>query len=136
MAAASGAGISDVIRARQTAGRLSSVALREEPWTFQFFQAVRLLQRVLPDRAPVGRFVHPSKEMVRFAAHPSTAFPASQIQELDWRTGGRAADGGQLHGAHGPIGCSAALLQRAGSRSAETERSPPLRRSSTCSTTA
>src|SRR5688572_7807878 len=83
MAAASGTASSDVnaIRDRYAAVEL---ALREEPWTFQFFQAVRLLERLLPGRSPVGRFVHPSKEVVRFGAHTATAFPASQIQELDW----------------------------------------------------
>jgi len=59
-------------------------ALRDEPWTFQFFQAVRLLERIHPDRSPVGRFVHPSKEIVRINVHTATAFPASQIQELRW----------------------------------------------------
>lgn len=58
--------------------------LREVPWEFQFFQAVRLFERLYPERAPVGRFVTPSKEVVRFAAHASMAFPASQIQGVEW----------------------------------------------------
>ena len=61
--------------------------LNEEPWTFQFFQAVRLLERIHPDRSPVGRFVHPSKEIVRIEVNSSTAFPASQIQGLQWQSG-------------------------------------------------
>ncbi len=56
--------------------------LGEEPFRFHFFQAVRLLERIAPEREGVGKFVAPNKEVVRFAAHPSTAFPASEIQAL------------------------------------------------------
>src|SRR6202142_3221666 len=65
-------------------------ALRKTPQEFQFFQAVRLLERLLPQRAPVGRFVSPGKEVVRFSAHASFPFPASQIQNIDWPGGGGA----------------------------------------------
>ena len=65
-------------------------ALDAEPYRFDFFQAVRLLQRMAPDRHAVGQFVDPSEEAVRFTVNPSTAFPASQIQALS-RPGGRAA---------------------------------------------
>lgn len=58
--------------------------LREVPWEFHFFQAVRLFERIYPDRQPVGRFISPSKEVLRFTAHASMAFPASQIQRVDW----------------------------------------------------
>jgi type VI secretion system protein ImpH len=58
--------------------------LHQTPQEFNFFQAVRLLERLLPDRAPIGRFVSPSKEVVRFAAHASFPFPASQIQNILW----------------------------------------------------
>ncbi len=57
---------------------------REEACEFQFFQAVRLLERLLPERLPVGRFEHPSREVARFGAHPSMIFPASEIQRIDW----------------------------------------------------
>jgi type VI secretion system protein ImpH len=62
--------------------------LRREPFSFDFFQAVRLLERFLPERTSVGQFAHPSTEVARFRAHPSLAFPASQIQELDWSNEG------------------------------------------------
>jgi type VI secretion system protein ImpH len=58
--------------------------LRQEPFRFDFFQAVRLLEKFFPERTPVGRFAHPSGEVVRFGAHNSLAFPASQIQSMEW----------------------------------------------------
>ena len=58
--------------------------LRREPFSFNFFQAVRLLERFFPERTSVGQFAHPNTEVARFAAHPSLAFPASQIQAMDW----------------------------------------------------
>jgi type VI secretion system protein ImpH len=58
--------------------------LRREPYSFDFFQAVRLLERFFPERTSVGRFAHPDTEVARFGAHPSLAFPASQIQAMDW----------------------------------------------------
>ena len=56
--------------------------MEREPYLFDFFQAVRLLERVSPGRKPVGRFVRPSTEVARFGAHPSPNFPASQIQSM------------------------------------------------------
>lgn len=58
--------------------------LRREPYTFDFFQALRLLERFSPERKSVGRFVHPGVEVAHFRAHPSLAFPASQIQAAEW----------------------------------------------------
>jgi type VI secretion system protein ImpH len=78
--------------------------LRDEPWTFQFFQAVRLLERILPDRSPIGRFVHPSKEIVRINVHTGTAFPASQIQELRWDADGAPVLVVNFMGLFGPLG--------------------------------
>jgi len=66
--------------------------LRETPFEFEFFQAVRLLERLYPQRAPVGRFVSPTREVVRFGAHASFPFPASQIQRIDWPNAEHAAD--------------------------------------------
>jgi type VI secretion system protein ImpH len=60
--------------------------LREEPYRFEFFQAVRLLERLFPNRSPVGGFNPPGAEVVHFAANSSLAFPASEIQSLDWPT--------------------------------------------------
>lgn len=57
--------------------------LETEPQSFQFFQAVRLLEKLLPERERVGGFVQPGREVVRFRAHPSMVFPASEIQSLE-----------------------------------------------------
>ena len=57
-------------------------ALRERPNAFEFFQAVRALERLLANRRPVGAFGEPSEEVVRFAVNPDIAFPASEIHAL------------------------------------------------------
>ncbi len=53
--------------------------LAEEPYSVHFFQAVRLLERLYPERNPVGLFVSPSSEVVRFSSLPTLSFPASEI---------------------------------------------------------
>lgn len=58
-------------------------SLEHEPFRFDFFQAVRLLQRIEAQRDGVGQFRPPSREAVRFSAHASSAFPASAIQGLE-----------------------------------------------------
>lgn len=64
--------------------------LREHPKEFGFFQAVRLIERLLPDRTPVGGFADPKAETVRFGVNPSIAFPPSEIETLDLETDGDA----------------------------------------------
>ncbi len=56
--------------------------LFEEPWSFSFFQAVRLLHRLDHNRKPLGRFVAPRDEVVSLSVPTNIAFPASEIQEL------------------------------------------------------
>lgn len=58
--------------------------LRAKPWSVGFFQAVRLLRRAFPQRGAIGEFSPPASEPVRFHANPTLAFPASEIQSLDW----------------------------------------------------
>jgi type VI secretion system protein ImpH len=60
--------------------------LFEEPYRFEFFQAVRLLEKVFPERAPVGYDALPSKEVARFRSHPSISFPASEVYEVTEET--------------------------------------------------
>jgi type VI secretion system protein ImpH len=56
--------------------------LLEEPYRFEFFQAVRLLEKVFPERRPVGREALPHEEIVRFRSRMGLSFPASEIQEF------------------------------------------------------
>lgn len=49
---------------------------------FNFFQAVRLLERIDPDRAPVGYVDSPAREVVRFRALVSTDFPPSALRDI------------------------------------------------------
>ncbi|MFQ3649465.1 MAG: type VI secretion system baseplate subunit TssG [Gemmataceae bacterium] len=53
-----------------------------EPYAFDFFQAVRLLQRLRPEAVPLGREGPPEREVVRLRALPSLAFPASALYSL------------------------------------------------------
>lgn len=78
-----------------------SAALVETPGRFDFFQAVRLLERVvrqraLPDapapRQSVGRDVPPEQEVVRFKAEPSLSFPPSPIAGIQLPADGAAAE--------------------------------------------
>lgn len=54
--------------------------MKDEPYSFRFFQMVRLMERLYPERKPVGIFATPADEVVRFSALPSLTFPASEIQ--------------------------------------------------------
>jgi type VI secretion system protein ImpH len=54
----------------------------EEGYRFDFFQAVRVLERLYPNRSPVGYSAAPANEATRFRAHLSLAFPPSAIHEV------------------------------------------------------
>ena len=56
--------------------------LTDEPFRFEFFQAVRLLEKVYPEKRPVGREAMPKDEMVRFRSRIALDFPASEIHEV------------------------------------------------------
>ncbi len=53
-----------------------------QPYRFDFFQAVRLLEKVYEERRPVGQEAHVAQEIVRFRTPVNLAFPASQISAL------------------------------------------------------
>ena len=80
-------------------------SLFEEGHRFDFFQAVRLLERLYPHRQPVGREAAPGAEAVRFHALVSLGFPPSAVHDID-----SDADGGQAQmtvafiGMTGPLG--------------------------------
>ena len=56
--------------------------LVNEPYRFNFFQAVRILERLRAGK-PVGHDGPPGDECVRFRSHLSLDFPASAIQLLN-----------------------------------------------------
>jgi len=57
--------------------------LTEDACSFEFFQAVSLLQRLKADSQPVGGFSSPEDESVHFKVNQRLGFPASEIQKLD-----------------------------------------------------
>lgn len=76
-----------------------------EGFQFEFFQAVRLLERVFPERVPVGRDARPDEEVVRFLVHNSLSFPPSSIHELSRPEGeGPATMAVAFMGLTGPSG--------------------------------
>lgn len=56
--------------------------LLDEPFRFEFFQAVRLLEKIFPMRQPVGRETSILQEVVRFRSRLALDFPASEIHEF------------------------------------------------------
>jgi type VI secretion system protein ImpH len=53
-----------------------------EGFTFDFFQAVRVLERLDPGRRPVGRAGPPRVEVARFRVYQSLTFPASDVYDI------------------------------------------------------
>src|SRR6185436_18300200 len=88
MASSRGAAHPDVTTSRNAVMTLAqwqphvTAAIRQTPWEFDFFQTIRWLQRLRPDRSQTGRFHHPTGEVARYSANPAVSFPASQIQAL------------------------------------------------------
>lgn len=56
--------------------------LIDDAAAFNFFQAVRLLALISPERPGLGAAEHPSEEVVRFRVRSSLAFPASAIHDI------------------------------------------------------
>ncbi len=57
--------------------------LHDDACSFEFFQAVALLQRLRSQSEPVGHFSKPEDEAVTFRAHNTLSFPASQVQSIE-----------------------------------------------------
>lgn len=53
-----------------------------EPYRFDFFQAVRLLEMAQPHAQPTGESSEPAKEAVRFHSRVSLDFPASDVHQI------------------------------------------------------
>ncbi|HQU82185.1 MAG TPA: type VI secretion system baseplate subunit TssG, partial [Pyrinomonadaceae bacterium] len=56
--------------------------LFDEPYRFEFFQAVRLLEKVFPEKKAVGGNALPPEEIARFRSHVTLNFPPSEIFEI------------------------------------------------------
>jgi type VI secretion system protein ImpH len=56
--------------------------LFREGFSFDFFQAIRLLEHIQPDKSPLTRTSSPAKEIVRLKARLSFDFPPSPIYEV------------------------------------------------------
>jgi type VI secretion system protein ImpH len=78
--------------------------LRREATSFDFFQAVRILERLRPDREPVGLFSDPATEVVRFGVPASISFPPAEIATLDVPDDGPAKMRVNFFGLTGPQG--------------------------------
>jgi type VI secretion system protein ImpH len=60
-------------------------AIRSNPWDFEFFQTIRLLERIGSGAGkPIGRFENPADEAVRLSCNPSLAFPPSENHAIEW----------------------------------------------------
>jgi type VI secretion system protein ImpH len=62
-------------------GSVADLLFRES-YRFSFFQAVRVLAQLAPERQPVGLAGPPATELVRFRAHNSLSFPPSALYDL------------------------------------------------------
>ena len=78
--------------------------LTADPASFDFFQAVRVLERLYPGRARVGEFGDPAGEVAHFSANPSVAFPACEIQDVELSADGPATVRVNFMGLIGPLG--------------------------------
>ncbi|HEV7516248.1 MAG TPA: type VI secretion system baseplate subunit TssG, partial [Thermoanaerobaculia bacterium] len=69
-----------------------------EPFRFEFYQAVKLLEMLAPDAKPVAEGSEPEAEAVRFRSRVGLDFPASEIDLLS-----RAANAGPGASALSPL---------------------------------
>jgi type VI secretion system protein ImpH len=105
---------------------LTPGALAQSPYTYEFFQAVRLLSALTPSASPPGEFSIPAGECVRFSAAQSLAFPASQIQSIEFRGQGPPVMTVNFMGLTGPQGVLP-LMYSALVRERLRERDPAMR---------
>ena len=63
-------------------GRSVKDELFEEPFRYEFFQAVRVFERVFPQSKAVGANALPNEEPIRFRSRVGLDFPSSEIYEL------------------------------------------------------
>jgi len=92
--------------------------LAEDACSFEFFQAVTLLERLQPGSQQVGGFSSPEDEAVRFKVYQRLGFPASEIQKLEADGEGPPEMTVNFMGLTGPLGLlphtySELILERA-----------------------
>jgi type VI secretion system protein ImpH len=71
-----------------TSGQTSDLLKRdlaEQPWRYDFFQAVRLLECAFAHLPRVGWAKSPAQEAFRFAQQPDLAFPPATVREVRLR---------------------------------------------------
>lgn len=87
--------------------------LIDEPYRFEFFQAVRLLEKAFPEKRAVGRAAMPHEEVARFRSRVAVDFPASEVHEfresIDDRTGNEKLE--MIVNFMGMVGVSGVLPQ-------------------------
>ena len=83
---------------------LIEAEMKEDAPSFEFFQAVALLERLRDNKRPVGWFSNPEDEAVHFRANPRMGFPASEIQQLEMKEDGPAEMMVNFMGLTGPQG--------------------------------
>ena len=88
--------------------------LFDEPYCFEFFQAVRLLRRFYPNREGVGQKKSPADEIVRFGVHSALTFPPSELYSLEERPGEPPLMRVNFMGLTGAAGSASPLLHRVG----------------------
>ena len=79
-------------------------SLGSDAASFEFFQAVALLQQLSSELRPVGGFSSPQEEVVHFRVNPRLGFPASEIQEIRLSEAGPAEMLVNFMGLTGPLG--------------------------------
>ena len=81
--------------------------IKQEPYRFDFYQAVRRIDCAHPDKSPTGMSARPRKDAVRFGQVPNTAFASSTLASLQFSEGGGAPVLSQnflgLFGPNGPL---------------------------------
>ena len=104
------------------AGRALADGLFTESYRFDFYQAVKLLELMYPNRRPVGQDTDPKEEVVRFRSRVGFDHPPS---DLDSMKGGDAGEPAEmtvnfmgLAGAVGPLPrwVTESVVRRAGQR--------------------
>ncbi len=78
--------------------------LQGEPFSFDFFRAVRLLQAARRDLPPVGYSLSPRQDPLRFVQNPSLAFAPSTIESVTADPAGLPKMALRFFGLFGPQG--------------------------------